>query len=120
MAAHPACVAAAQETARLLESLGHRVEEAWPGGLDDQGAVQATIRIISSWTARDLAYWSERTGHLIAPDDVEPMVWGIAEIGRSVSAVEYIHAVEYVQLYARYVASWWTEGFDLLLTPGAP
>ncbi|HLY38802.1 MAG TPA: amidase [Candidatus Binatia bacterium] len=120
IAAHPACVAAARETARLLESLGHRVEESWPGGLDDQGAVQAAVRIITSCTARDLSYWTERTGRTIGPDDVEPMVWGIAEIGRSVSAVEYIRAAEYMQAYTRHVASWWTEGFDLLLTPTLP
>jgi len=34
-----------------------------------------------------------------------------------VSAAQYIGACLWLQAYTRRVASWWTEGFDLLLTP---
>ena len=114
---HPECVAAARETARLLESLGHRVEESHPGALDDPEVGRASVMVITAWTARDLDYWSQRIGRSIGSRDVEPMVWGIAEMGRGVSAVEYVRAVEYMQAFTRYMASWWADGFDLLLTP---
>jgi len=114
---HPDCVTAAREAARLLESLGHRVEESHPAALDDPDTGQASIAVVSTWTARDLVYWSERTGRPIGQHDVEPMVWGIAEMGRSTTGVEYIRAVEYMHAYTRRMASWWTDGFDLLLTP---
>jgi amidase len=45
------------------------------------------------------------------------MIWGIAEIGRGVSGVEYVRAVEYMQRFTRHMAGWWADGFDLLLTP---
>ena len=35
--AHPECVAAAERAARLLESLGHDVDESHPKALDDEG-----------------------------------------------------------------------------------
>src|SRR5438477_6162368 len=101
---HPDCVAAAREAARLLESLGHRVEEAYPPALDDPEAARAALAVVTTWTARDLAYWSERTGRTIGPRDVEPMVWGIAELGRAVSGLEYVRAVEYMQRFTRRMA----------------
>ncbi len=113
----PECVAAARGAARLLETLGHHVEESSPGALDDPECAQAASTVVAAWTARDLAYWSERTGHTIGEHDVEPMVWGLAEMGRAVTAVGYIRAVEYLQAYSRHMASWWADGFDLLVTP---
>jgi amidase len=117
---HPECAAAARDAARLLESLGHRVEEAHPAALDDVESAMASVTVISAWTARDLAHWSARTGRAIGADDVEPMIWGIAEMGRGISAVEYIRAVETLHAWARRVVGWWSEGFDLLLTPTLP
>ena len=116
-AVHPECATAARETAKLLESLGHRVEESYPAALADTEVGRATVTVIAAATARDLAYWSERTGQRIGPGDVEPMTWAIAEMGRSVSASDYIRAMDYLHAHTRLVAAWWAEGFDLLLTP---
>jgi len=117
---HPECAAAARDAGRLLESLGHRVEDSHPAALDDPESALAPVTIIGAWTARDLAYWSARTGKTIGPGDVEPMIWGIAEMGRAVTGVEYIQAVEKLHAYSRGVIGWWSEGFDLLLTPTLP
>ena len=114
---HGDCVAAARDAARLLESLGHAVEEAHPAALDDPEVGQRFTLVVAAWIARDLDYWSERTGRTLGPDDVEPMNWAVAEQGRACSARQYIRAVEWLQGYSRRVASWWEGGFDLLLTP---
>src|SRR5438132_2622494 len=114
---HGDCVAAARDAARLLESLGHAVEEAHPAALDDPEVGQRFTLVVAAWLARDLEYWSERTGHTIGPDDVEPMNWAVAEQGRACSARQYVRAVESLQSHSRRVASWWEGGFDLLLTP---
>src|SRR5439155_1232894 len=116
----PECATAARETARLLESLGHRVEESFPAALADGEVGRAAVAIITAATARDLAYWSERTGRKIGPGDVEPMTWAIAEMGRPVSASDYLRAIEYLHAHTRQVAAWWAEGYDLLLTPTLP
>ena len=117
---HAECAAAARDAGRLLESLGHEVSEAHPAALDDHDALRHTILVVSAWTARDLDYWSERTGRTIGEKDVEPMIWAIAEMGRPISAADYIRSATIMQLWARRVAAWWSQGFDLLVTPTLP
>jgi amidase len=117
---HPECTAAVREAARLLESLGHVVEESHPAALDDPEAGAAALVVVTTGTARDLVYWIERTGRPIRPGDVEPMIWAIAEAGRAHTAVQYLHAVEHMHAHGRRMAAWWSGGFDLLLTPTLP
>src|SRR5947208_9952370 len=114
---HPDCASAARDTARLLESLGHVVEESHPAALDDPEVGPRFTLVVAAWLARDLDYWSERTGQRIGPDDVEPMNWAVAQQGRACTAHQYIRAVEWLQAYTRRVAAWWAEVFDLPLTP---
>lgn len=118
--ADPECVRAVQMTARLLEGLGHRVEEAAPDALDDALAGEHFAAVFTAAVARDLDRWGARLGIAIAADDVEPRNWMLAELGRTVSAVRFLAAVEYLQAYSRRLARWWSGGFDLLLTPTLP
>jgi amidase len=114
---HPHCVTAAEETGRLLESLGHSVEESYPAALDDQQYVPAFLVRWTAGAAAVLDFWSMRTGKPIGPDDVEPLTWALAQQGRGHSGSDYLGAVGYAQIITRAVADWWAGGFDLLLTP---
>jgi amidase len=114
---HPDCVAAAEETGRLLESLGHSVEEAYPPVLDDERYIPQFLVRWSAGVDWNLKYWADRTGREIGPQDVEPLTWALAEMGRSHTAGGYLRAVEYAQWVTREAAAWWAGGFDLLLTP---
>jgi len=119
-AVHSECVRGARMAAHLLESLGHRVEEAHPPALDEEETGLAVVTVISTWIARDLAFWSERTGRPIGARDVEPMIWSVAEQGRAVTGLQYVRAAEHLQGYARRLMRWWEDGFDLLVTPTLP
>ena len=114
---HPDCVAAAQATAKLLASLGHRVEESHPAVLADPAFAEAVILIVTTSVARDLDMWSERTKQPLGQDDVEPTTWLMAEAGRGPNARDYIRAVATVHAATREALAWWRDGFDLLLTP---
>jgi amidase len=114
---HPDCVAAAREAARLLESLGHGVEESYPEALDDEAYIPNFLVRWTAGVAFGLAWWERRIGRPIAADDVEPCTWALAEQGRSHSAADYLGAMEYAQVATRRGAQWWAGGFDLLLTP---
>ena len=114
--AHPDCVAGAEATGRLLESLGHGVEAAYPEALDDPGYIEKFLVRWTSGVDFNLRYWERRTGQQIGPDDVEPLTWALADQGRSHSAAAYLEAMEYAQAVARDGANWWTD-HDLLLTP---
>jgi amidase len=113
------CVAAVDETARLLEELGHQVEPAAVEGLDHAGMTEAFPILFGSVIARDLERWSERTGRVIGPEDVEPMNGMMAEMGRAVSAAQYLGAMESVHAYSRAVQGWWAD-HDVLITPTSP
>ena len=114
---HPECRAAAEGAGKLMASLGHEVQESHPQALDDPGFSEQFGALVSSWTARDLAYWREQTGRQINANDVEPYTWALAEMGQAVSASEYIRATVWLQAYTRRVAQWWADGFDMLVTP---
>jgi len=110
---HSDCADAVEATARLLEELGHRVEPMRPAALD-------RIEVgpwIATGIARDLDRWSERTGDPIGPDDVEPMNWMLAELGRSMNGAQYVAMAESAWAWAREVQQPWCDGLDLLLTP---
>ncbi len=115
--AHPECVDAAEVTGRLLESLGHAVEPAYPDVLDDERYIPQFLVRWSAGVDWNLRYWSAKAGREIGPDDVEQLTWALAEMGRSHNAGEYLRAVEYAQTVTRRAAEWWAGGFDLMLTP---
>ncbi len=117
---HPDCVAPTLETGRLLESLGHHVEPAHPAVLDDPEAGQHFSVIFCAHIAHLLDMVLEVTGRRPGPEDLEPLSWEMAELGRSCSASAFMTTVDWVHGYGRRVASWWGSGFDLLLTPTLP
>jgi amidase len=119
---HPDCVEAADQAGKLLESLGHSVEELGPGlvaveppnDLDGYLKAIGAIRSVQAW---HVDYWSRRTGKPIGPDDVEPYTWALAEAGRSATALDLLRGLEYTNTWVRQVARWWADGYDLLVTP---
>ncbi|MFN2427876.1 MAG: amidase [Candidatus Binatia bacterium] len=113
---HRDCVRAVEEAARVLEGLGHHVEASAPAVLDadDDGSM---LTIFATSIAREIDRWSARIGRTITLGEVEPTTALAVEIGRASPALRYIEAVENLQRYSRELASWWEEGFDILLTP---
>ena len=115
---HPDCVEAAHVAGRLLESLGHGVEEVELAELDAEGVTETFLQRWGAGTAWVLDYWSRRTGRTIAEGDVEPLSWALAQVGRGVSAPDLFSALEAHQRLARGIAEWQeTSGYDLILTP---
>jgi amidase len=118
---HPDCVAAAEGTAKLLESFGHNVEIAYPAAFDERERLTAFAAVWAANTASALAHWGRVLGRELTEADVEPLTWVEAERGRGVSAVEFLDAVAAMQAFTRRFAQWWTGsggggGFDLLLS----
>ncbi|MGO9196225.1 MAG: amidase [Acidimicrobiales bacterium] len=116
-AVHPDCVAAAKETAKLLESLGHTVEESHPDALDDADFTGTFITLWSVGNAWNIEYWGRRCQRQIVESDVEPLTWALVTMGRSFTGPQYLSALEWLQSYSRRVQQWWADGYDLLLTP---
>ena len=118
VATHPECVAAAEGTARLLESLGHTVQPEHPRALADPDIAQAFLPCYGTWTAATLDWWGRLLGRTLTADDVEPATWAVAELGRGVSGTQFVAALYAIHRYAARVQRWWEEeGWDLLVTP---
>ncbi len=122
MPVHADCIAAAEGAARLLTTLGHRVESSHPEAIADPDLMRSFVTVVASSIARTLDVWSDKTGRRVGAADVEPLTWAVAELGRTLTAVQYIRAIETVHALTRRMSTWWSGGFDLLLTPtaGAP
>lgn len=114
---HEENLAAVDITARALADAGHEVVEDYPVALDEPDYVMEYVHVVASNTARAVRVWADRAGRDVAEADMESLTWALAEHGRSRSAVELLANVEEVHRFGRRLATWWAQGFDLLVTP---
>jgi amidase len=107
---------AVRNCAKMLQSLGHRVEQAHPAALDDDrigdpiGMLVATSEAIAAVDAEKLL------GRPLVAEDFDPWTWFLIERGRKTSAVEMLLAREWINQFTRHTAQWWAGGFDILVT----
>jgi amidase len=117
---HAEAVAAVEEAGRTLESLGHAVEPGHPAALDENEAGQHFSVMYATSISRTVDLLTMLSGREIGPEDVDPLNWALAELGRTCSASQYLTTIDFLQGYTRRMASWWAGGFDLLVTPTLP
>jgi len=103
--------------ARLLESLGHTVEESHPAALDEHEYIEHFSDVVACHTVEAFGQLGQLVGKPVTQRDVELWTWTFAERGRGLSAAQYLSAVHWLQVWTRRVAQWWADGFELLLTP---
>ncbi len=117
------CVAATEDAARLLESLGHHVEPAAPAAFDELELLGLFTTIMSAGVGWSVAEVARLAGREVGPDDFEPLTWAQYEMGHGESAVDYLKALHGAHAWTRRMMEWWApesdggSGFDLLLTP---
>jgi amidase len=115
--ADPEVIAAARIGAKALEGCGHTVEEADLSILESIDIVESFLVRWAAGQAQALDQLGVVGGQPIGREDVEPLTWALAEIGRTRSAGEYLEAVGQHQIMSRIFAGVYESGFDLLLTP---
>lgn len=112
----PACAEAARAAAKLLEDMGHSVEEVASVPADTESMMLAWCKIVACGTA----LWIDKTlaalGRDLQPGDVEPVAESAREYAATISGADYLDAVNRVHAYGRQMAAFF-EQFDLLLTP---
>jgi amidase len=111
----PACVAVAEATARRSEALGHSVVAvSWP--FERQQLAAASSAIIPAQLAATVDARLTRLGRPIRADDLEAVTAMLVERGRTLSAVEYVNAVQAMHQVGRAMGGLF-EDIDVLLTP---
>ena len=114
---HPDCVAAAHDTAHVLESLGHTVEETHPDAVAQPQLIAHFTTLWSCTLVYNIQYWERKVGRVAKPDEMEALTWTLSEMGRATSAPDYIDAQHALGDFARELDAWFASGYDILLTP---
>jgi len=112
---HPDCIAAVQDAAALLQSLGHDVEEAAPP-VDRAAVGLAFVQVIAAETGAEILTLQRLLGRRLGPGDFEPATWATGLLGRSLGAAEVAGAARTLQLAARAMVPFF-QRHDVLLTP---
>jgi amidase len=115
------CAAAATGAAKLLEELGHAVDEDAPPALFEPDLLAGARALLATNAAAQLDEWAARLGRSLGEDDVEPLTWRMVGEGRAVTGAEVLALLDRQHELARQVATWWgdagRDGHDILLTP---
>src|SRR5580698_2403491 len=117
----PQCRAAVASTARLLESLGHHVDQSAPTAMLEQEFIGHFNTIIAADAEATFQAFEMLLGRPISEDEIEPRNAEYRRAGRALNAVAYLGSRMWLGMWARRMADWWRD-HDLLLTPtlGAP
>jgi amidase len=111
---HDDCAAAVVETAELLESLGHTVEEAPP--FVDEQYVENFIKIWTAGVADEVHTYGRLRGQPLDLDKLEPLTREMVALADSWKATDYLAALDYLRQMARRLVATWSD-LDVLLTP---
>jgi amidase len=119
-AVHKDCIAAVEDAAGLLRDLGHEVVNTAPA-INGEMMSNCFTAIWASgvnWTIQSM---SSLIGRIPAEDELEPCTNALNEMGKKVSASDYLLAVQYFQILTRQIAEF-MKNYDILLTPtlGSP
>ncbi len=111
----PEISAETKRVAKLLESMGHSVEERVPA-LDYEAYLRAFIAIWIAGAGGQVAGIEAMTGRKAGPDNLEPIVWLAVQAAHKMSALEYTGALAIQSMTSRALGAFF-ETCDVLLTP---
>ncbi|WP_102959787.1 amidase [Mangrovicella endophytica] len=111
---HPDCIAAVDQTVKLLEDLGH-ICEPYDIELPQDGWSAFETFILAEY-ATDMRLEEGVLGRKLSADDFPPMLWEMIEAGNRISAVEVNVATTRLHAVAAAVTSTFNR-YDAFLSP---
>lgn len=112
---HPDVLAAAEDAARLCESLGHHVEEATLP-VDPDAFAKDFLTIVATATAFDLEEAERQTGRKPTRESLETTTLLLGMLGQTMGALQLQRARTNLQALGFRMAGFFKE-YDLILTP---
>ncbi len=112
---HEDCIKAVHEAVQLCTDLGHEVEE-FNLDLDGELMTQAFMTLWSVGNAWTMDQLTRISGTQPTQDQVEPLSWALAEMGRQFSGSDYLLAVQDLQVLSRSTIHL-LSGYNVFLTP---
>jgi amidase/6-aminohexanoate-cyclic-dimer hydrolase len=114
----PECEEAVMEAARLLEQMGHRIEEANLDFVPEELA-PGFRTVIAGNTRAAIEAHAAKIGRVPAPGAFEKVTWTFFESGATANAADYARAVLAIHRTGRMVGRFF-ERYDMLITPTLP
>ncbi|MFO7564029.1 MAG: amidase family protein [Enhygromyxa sp.] len=114
-ATDPVNVEAAEQAAKLCESLGHRVERAKPT-FDRHELTRAYLLMVACGTAATVGARAAERGRRPSMAELEPKTWLLETIGKLVSASEYLLELGRIRRASATILQFFTD-YDVMLTP---
>ncbi|TFG92835.1 MAG: amidase [Syntrophobacterales bacterium] len=114
-AVHPECAKAVEKTARLLEELGHKVEENRPD-IDGKALANSFLAMYMAEIAADIEELEPILGRKANRGDVEALTWTLGLLGRTFSAGYFVKQMREWGMASRAMGRF-HEKYDLYLTP---
>jgi amidase len=111
----PARAEAAREAGRLLESLGHHVEEAEAPWRDDT-LLEAFTALFAPLVMLQVAFGRILTGREPTEEHMEPVSWALWKLVNEMSSLDTHLAATRMQLFARGLVAWMSQ-YDLVVSP---
>ncbi|WP_072803177.1 amidase [Rhodococcoides yunnanense] len=108
---------AVSDAARLLEHLGHDVEESYPATMFDPRNLEAFFDSLSVTVVQAVDAIEREVGRTLEYDelDVVTRLWDTR--GRQMSGVDLADSLGWLGGLRSRMGQWWASGFDLLLSP---
>jgi amidase len=111
----PECENALEDAGRLMETLGHRVEEAQPLGDWDELS-RAMWVLVASNVSVSLKRRASEVGRPLSADDVDRVTWSAVEFASSLDVEAYPAALASLHRQGRRMAAF-HRVYDLVLSP---
>jgi amidase len=90
---HAENVAAVEDTAKLLEELGHKIEERdFDFAIEPKQLNRASFTVFSVGCAESIESAKKDLGRDVAEADVEPLTWGVYQMVKARSITDYLSA----------------------------
>ncbi|EMJ57586.1 amidase [Leptospira interrogans serovar Valbuzzi str. Duyster] len=112
---HPDCVESVIQTAKLLHSLGHKVEEK-DAPIDGKAIGRSFITMYFGEVAAQLKNLETILGRKVRMNDVEPVTWILGLLGRTISGGEFVLNLQEWDKAALAMETF-HETYDVYLTP---
>jgi amidase len=114
-AVDPECESALEDAARLMESLGHSVEEAQPAGDWDELS-HAMWVLVAANVSLSLKRRASEVGRPVSADDVDRVTWSAVEFSSTLEVEAYPAALASLHRQGRRMAAF-HEAYDLVMSP---
>lgn len=112
---HADCVAAVQDSAALLDNLGHHIEYDRPA-IDREEMIFNFVVLVAADTASLIRWGEMQMGRKAKRADFEPETWALKQLGEAFSAEQLATSHQYIQGIGRLMGEF-MQNYDVFLTP---